>query len=110
MLRPFSILFWQSSSGRQPVREFLKEQAKGDRLRLGEDLRRLQFGWLIGMPLVRKMGASLWELRSSVSGNREIRILFTSEGETLILLHGFVKKSQKTPKADFDLAIQRMKE
>jgi phage-related protein len=109
-LKPFPIRFWVSATGREPVREFLKEQSKPDRMRLGEDLRKLQFGWPIGMPLVRKLHRDLWELRSSMPSKREIRLIFVSDGKQLILIHGFIKKTQKTPISELGVAEKRLKE
>ena len=109
-LVPFPLLFWRSSTGKEPVREFLQEQTKPDRVRLGSDLRKLQFGWPIGMPLVRSLGGDLWELRSSTPSKREVRIIFASGDDVLVLLHAFVKKSQKTPPSEMAVARQRLKE
>ena len=109
-LNPIKVRFWQSANGREPVRDFLRGLSKPDRLRLGEDISRLQFGWPIGMPLVRNMGSGLWELRSSLPGRKEVRILFAAADGVLVLLNVFVKKSQKTPAAEIDLARDRMKE
>jgi phage-related protein len=106
----FPLLFWKSSTGREPVREFLQEQTKPDRMRLGSDLRKLQFGWPIGMPLVRSFGDGLWELRSSMPSRREVRIMFAAEDDMLVLLHAFVKKTQKTPPSEIAVARQRLKE
>lgn len=104
------IKFWATANGREPVREFLKELPKPDRYRLGEDLRKLQFGWPIGMPLVRKLEGDLLELRSSVPSKREIRLIFATDGKLLVLLHGFIKKTQKTPATELTIARKRMKE
>jgi phage-related protein len=104
------IKFWTAWNGREPVREFLKELPKVDRLRIGENIRQLQFGWPIGMPLVRKLPGDIWELRSSLPSKREVRILFATDGRLLVLLHAFVKKSQKTPRAELAVAGQRLKE
>ena len=102
--------FWKSAIGREPVREFLRELPKKDRRRMGDDVRKLQFGWPVGMPLVRKLDSELWELRSSLPGKREARMVFSVDGDILVLLHAFIKKTQKTPRADLDLARQRLKE
>lgn len=76
---------------------------------MGDDIRRLQFGWPVGMPLVRKLDARLWELRTSLPSKKEVRIVFTLVGDTLVLMHGFMKKSQKTPLKELTLARQRLK-
>ena len=80
-----------------------------DKKTLGADIKTVQFGFPIGMPLVRKMDKDLWEVRSHVS-NGIARILFTIDGSLMILLHGFIKKSQATPKSDLELSKQRLKQ
>jgi len=88
------------------VREWLKKLSREDRRSIGIDLKTVQLGWPLGMPLVRKLEPGLWEVRSSL--NRRIaRILFTLVGEHMVLLHGFVKKSQKTPLSDVEVARSR---
>jgi phage-related protein len=79
-----------------------------DRKTIGNDLKTAQFGWPIGMPLIRKLDADLWEVRSRLN-NRIARVIFTVEGDKMVLLHGFIKKSQKTPQSDLELAKQRLK-
>jgi len=74
---------------------------------IGEDLKLVQFRWPLGMPLVRKIEADLWEVRSHVTGRRVARVLFTSSKGHMALLHGFIKKSQRTPAEDLQLARRR---
>ena len=76
------------------------------------DATQVEFGWPLGMPLVRSMKNydRLWEVRSSISGNRIARVLFTVHDSRMVLLHGFIKKTQKTPKSDLDLADDRRRE
>jgi len=76
---------------------------------VGEDIKTVQFGWPLGMPLVRNMGGGIWEVRIRLD-NRIARVLFVLEGSTMVLLHGFIKKSQDTPKPDLDLAKDRLKQ
>jgi phage-related protein len=109
-LKPIPILFWKAGSGKEPVREFLHILPFEDKKVVGRDVWRLQFGWPIGMPLVRKLQNPIWELRSSLPSKRELRILFTVGSERLVLLHVFIKKSQTTPAAELQLALQRAKE
>ena len=90
--------------------EFLQEQPKEDRYKLGADIRKLQYGWPIGMPLVKHLGLSLWELRSSLASKREARIIFATHNDSLIFLQGFIKKTQKTSVTDLNLAKQRLKD
>jgi phage-related protein len=100
------VAFYQTDAGREPLREWLKKLSREDRRSIGIDLKTVQFGWPLGMPLVRKLEPGLWEVRSSL--NRRIaRRLFTLVGEHMVLLHGFVKKSQKTPLSDLEVARSR---
>ena len=105
--RPIPVLFFQLDSGREPVREWLKDLARDDRKTIGEDIKTLQFGWPIGMPLARKMGNDLWELRSTLSSGIA-RTFFTIFQNKKVLLHGFVKKSQKTPTNELATAKRRL--
>ncbi len=80
---------------------------KEDRQVIGEDIKLVQFRWPLGMPLVRKIEADLWEVRSHLSGGRIARVLFTVRSTEMALLHGFIKKTQKTPANDLQLARER---
>ena len=102
-----NVVFFRTDVGRMPVQQWLKRLDDGDRKAIGEDIRLVQFGWPLGMPLVRKMEAHLWEIRSRLKGRRIARVLFTVEGNKMVLLHGFIKKSQKTPRRDLNLARDR---
>ncbi len=66
----------------------------------------MQFGWPVGMPRVRKLGMDLWEIRVRLK-DRSARLLLTMHDEELVLLHAFMKKSQKTPLPDLALAEAR---
>jgi len=116
---PFSVVaglkrvpayFYRAASGREPVREWLKELAPEDRKRIGEDIKDVEYAWPIGMPLVRSLGRELWEVRSQLNGGKIARVLFCLHKDQLVLLHGFIKKTQKTPQREIDLALRRMKE
>lgn len=104
------VRFYQSDSGREPVLDWLRELEKGDRQAIGLDLMRVQFGWPIGMPLVRSLGGGLWEVRSALPSHKIARLILCFHEKTLVVLHGFIKKTQKTPTEDLDLAKKRMKE
>lgn len=106
---PMSVLFFKTESGNEPVKEWLKEFQPIDKKTIGEDIRTVQIGWPLGMPLVRKMDTDLWEIRINISFGIA-RIFFTVSDSTMLLLHGFVKKSQSTPKADLTLAKTRLKQ
>jgi len=101
------VIFFHNPSGREPVRDWLKEMDKADRTTIGEDIKLVQFRWPLGMPLVRKLEADLWEVRSHLSGGRIARVFFTVCKTELVLLHGFIKKSQKTPGDEMALAQGR---
>jgi phage-related protein len=103
------VRFYRTASDREPVRDWLKSLSAEARKAIGEDLKTVQFGWPLGMPLVRKMVPDLWEARSTLPSGIA-RVLFTTVGPVMVLLHGFIKKSQKTPKSDLDLALRRLKE
>lgn len=100
------VVFYRTEAGREPVREWLQSFSKQDKRTLGIDLKTVQFGWPLGMPLVRKLEPGLWELRSRIERGIA-RILFTVVDDDIVLLHGFIKKSQKTPTSDLALAKKR---
>ena len=104
-----SVKFFANSLGSEPVRLWLKGLPATDRKTIGEDIKTVQLGWPLGMPLVRHLGGGLWEVRTRLD-NRIARVLFVLSGSTMVLLHGFIKKQQETPKADLNLAIERHKE
>ena len=105
-----SVRFYCTTAGNEPVRDWLMEQISvGARKAIGADIKTVQFGWPVGMPVVRKMESGLWEVRSNIPEGIA-RVLFTVVGADMVLLHGFVKKTQATPKADLALALTRMKE
>jgi len=66
----------------------------------------VQFRWPLGMPLVANVGPGIWEVRSKLP-TRIARTLFFVHEEEIVLLHGFIKKTRKTPKEDRALALQR---
>ena len=101
--------FYRSDTGREPVREWLKSLDVVDRRIIGEDIKDVEFSWPIGMPLVRSLGRDIWEVRSNLPQGRIARVLFCVEKQCMVLLHGFLKKTQKTPKQDIDLARRRTK-
>ena len=102
--------FYQLPSGREPVRDWLKALSTEDRKIVGEDVKDVEFSWPIGLPLCRAMGKGLWEVRSDLTGGRIARVLFCIHEGRMVLLHAFVKKTQKTPHTDLELAMKRKKE
>ncbi len=104
------VRFYRTDTGIEPAREWLRSLDRADRHTIGFDLMRVQFGWPIGMPLVRSLKGRLWEVRSTLPSHRIARLLLCFHQGTLIVLHGFIKKTRKAPAADLVLARQRMKE
>jgi phage-related protein len=104
-----NVVFFQTDSGTEPVRKWLKSLSDSHKLAIGEDIKTVQFGWPLGMPLVEKIEPYLWEVRSHVHDGIA-RVLFTVDGQTMILLHGFIKKSRKIPQAEIATARSRLKQ
>lgn len=102
--------FYQTAGGAEPVRDWLKDMDRDDRRAIGADIATVEHGWPIGMPTCRALGEGLWEVRSRLPGRRIARVIFCTVGARMVLLHGFIKTTQKTPKADLDLARDRKKE
>ena len=102
------VRFFCTDAGAEPVREWLKDLPAIDRKTIGEDVKTVQFGWPLGMPLVDHLGGDIREVRIRLD-NRIARILFAIDGQTMVLLHGFIKKQQKAPGPELDLARARLK-
>lgn len=99
-------IFFRTRAGREPVRDWLKTLPyTDDRKRIGEDIKTVEFGWPIGMPVCRPLGQGIYEVRTDLTHNRIARVLFYVDCmHRMVLLHGFIKKTQKTPAADLVLA------
>jgi len=102
------VKFFANDLGTEPVRDWLRRLPSIDRKTIGEVIKTVQIGWPLGMPLVRSLGGGMWEVRIKLE-NRIARVLFVLDGATMVLLHGFIKKQQETPKQDLDLAKDRHK-
>ncbi len=102
------VKFFANESGNEPVREWLKELPIEEKKSIGRDIATVQYEWPIGKPLVDNLGNGLWEVRTKLK-NKIARIIFLINDGKMILLHGFIKKTQKTPKPDLDLANKRAK-
>jgi phage-related protein len=105
-LKRIEVIFFRTSAGGEPVRDWLRSlKPIEDRKQIGVDMKTVEFGWPVGMPVCRPLGDGLYEVRSSLSQNRIARVLFYIDTKgRMVLLHGFIKKTQKTPTADLDLA------
>lgn len=106
------MLFYTTAAGNKVVKNWLQSFSKEDRNILGRDLLTVQLGFPLGLPLCRSLGGGLWEVRSTLTGRAEARMIFyfDSQAQALVILHGFIKKSQKTPKAEINLALNRKRE
>jgi phage-related protein len=102
--------FYETSRGRAPVREWILALSPADRKLIGRDIQKVEFGWPLGMPYCRSLGLGLWEVRSDLTEKKIARVIFCVAREGMVLLHGFIKKTQKTPEPDLKLALKRMKE
>lgn len=102
--------FYRSAGGAEPVRDWLKAMSVEDRRQIGVDIMKVELGWPIGMPTCKPLGRGLWEVRSDLPGNRIARVIFAVADGEMALLHGFIKKSRKTPAGDLSLALKRKKE
>ena len=109
-LKPIPLRFWRSANGRESVRDWLNELRRDEQRIVGRDIGKAQFGWPIGLPVCHPLGEGLWEVRSSLTGKREARVLFCFHEGTLIALHAFFKKTPRTPSEELALARRRMKE
>lgn len=109
-LKKVPAAFYQLPSGKEPVRDWLIELPKEDRAVVGADIATAEYGWPIGMPTCRSLGDGLWEIRSTLPSHRIARVIFCISDKEMVLLHGFIKKTQKTPPEDITLAKKRKKE
>src|SRR5260370_41435965 len=98
------MVFYRTQAGSEVVRDWLRSLDDGDRSAIGQDLMRVQYRWPVGMPLCRAMGNGLWEVRSDLASNRIARVLFSVRQNRMVVLHGFIKKSQRTLAGDLALA------
>ena len=106
--RYFSVVFFRTELENEPVQEWLKDLTAQERRVIGEDIKTVQFSWPLGMPLIKKIEPGLCEVRSRLV-NKVSRVIFTVREEHIILLHGFIKKSQKLLEEDLRVARQRLR-
>lgn len=100
--------FYLTESGSNPVRDEIMKLSPEERKTVGEDVKSVEFGWPIGLPVCRDLGKGLREVRSKLR-NRIFRVIFGIDNPYMVLLHAFVKKTQKTPPKDLQLAQKRWK-
>lgn len=100
-------VFFKTEQDNEPVRDFLKGLPPDDKKTVGADIMAVEMSWPIGYPTVRKLDTDLWEVRTDISDKRICRVMFTVSGNKMVLLHAFIKKTQKTPKEDMELGKKR---
>jgi phage-related protein len=110
MTEKIALVFFRTTAGNEPARDWLKELPEEDRRAIGRDLQRVQYRWPIGMPLARSLGEGLWEVRTSLADNRIARVIFCFHENELVVLSGFIKKSRRTPQGELNIARARKKE
>ena len=108
--RKVPVVLYRTPAGSEVVRDWLRSLGPEDRNIVGQDLMRVQFRWPVGMPLCRPLGDGLWEVRSDLTGGRIARVFFCFAQGRLVALHGFVKKTRKTPESELGLARKRRRE
>lgn len=105
-----AVVFYRTQSGSEPVREWLRTLSPDDSRSIGIDLKTVEYGWAVGMPVCRPLREGLWEVRSDLSGGSTARVLFCFKDGDMYLLHGFIKKTERTPPAEIELARRRQQE
>lgn len=105
----FEVLFYETASGNEIVLDFIRQLPAEERKVVGEDLKTVQIGFPMGLPLCRPLGDGLYEIRSSLPSKREFRLIFFFDRarQVLLVVHALFKKSTKLPKDDLDLARKR---
>jgi len=109
-LSAIPVVFYRTAQGGEPLRDWLRTLPVEDRRTIGRDLTMVQYGWPVGMPLCRALGNGLWEVRSTLPSRRIARLLFFVHENRIGVVHGFIKKTQRTPPDDLALARRRMME
>jgi len=100
------VYFFRTSTGNEPVKDWLKLRTQEDKKAIGEDIKAVEFSWSVGYPKVTKLDKNLWEVRTDLQDGI-CRVFFTIWKRYMILLHVIIKKSQKPIKQDLDLAKRR---
>ncbi len=107
---PLGIRFFETEAGNEPVRKWLEQLDRGQMVKISEDIETVREGWPEGMPTCKYIRDGIYEVRSSLPGKIRSRVLFCIHESYIMLLHGFIKKTQAIPKKDIDLALKRKKQ
>jgi phage-related protein len=105
---PWQVEYYKDAQGCQPVVDWLKSLDPKHRARVQWTITMLrEFGFTLREPYCRHVRGKVWELRTSV-GRLEHRVLyFAATGGVFVLLHGFTKKTGKTPSQEIMIAEMR---
>jgi phage-related protein len=101
-----TVYFFKFPSGNEPVRDWLKQRTPQEKKAIGEDIKAVEYSWPVGYPQVRKLDNDLWEVRTNLPDGIS-RVFFTIWKNYMVLLHSIIKKTQKTPQQDLDIAKKR---
>jgi phage-related protein len=110
IFKKLNVRFFRLQTGKEPVRDWLLSLNNEDCKIIGADIKTVEFSWPIGMPICKPIGRGLYEVRSNLRDGKIARVIFCIEDNKMILLHGFIKKSQKTPEQELNLAFKRKRE
>ena len=103
------VKFFHTKRGDHPVEDFIEEQDKSTQTKIAHSIRLLvDYGPFLKPPDIKKIRNKLYELR--IPGKISVRIFYTIHESEYYLLHGFKKKSQKTPSRELRIALDRMQE
>lgn len=101
-------VFYRTDAGEEPVRDWLRRLDDDVCKTIGKDILKIQWRWPISRPFVGAFGEGLYEARSSHDGTI-YRVFFCIEASNMVLLHGFMKKTQATPKREIEIARARQR-
>lgn len=106
-MKKLPAIFFKTENGKEPVRDCLQGFTRSDKQAIGEDIKRVEFGWPIGMPTCEAMGDGMFQTRTNLATNRIARVFFCVEEGHMYVLHVIVKKTPRTPPDDLELARKR---
>jgi len=101
--KTLTVYFYKTPTGNEPVRDWLRQRTSEEKKAIGEDIKAVEYSWPVGYPQVNKLDKDLWEIRTNLPKGIS-RVFFTIWKKYMVLLHGIIKKTQKTPKKDLDHA------
>ena len=103
------IVFYLDERGQSPVEDFLDQLDEKTQLRFAWSIEQLrQRNLRAQAPLVKPLEGKLWEVREESRGNIYRVMYFFFTGRRIVLIHGFQKKTQKTPRREIEIAQQRL--